>query len=59
MKKKDKEIIYNKLLETVWVSRWTENKQALYAVLTPEEAVEIVNNIFKDIDKLGFKIIKK
>lgn len=47
------------LLEAVWVSRWTENKQALYAVLQPEEAMQAVKDIFIELDKIGYEIRKK
>ena len=47
------------LLEAVWVSRWTENKQALYAVLQPEEAMQSVKDIFIELDKIGYEIKKK
>jgi len=55
----DKEELFNLLLECVWVSRWTdEKKESLYAVLTPEEAENIVNNILKELDDNNFKIVK-
>jgi hypothetical protein len=55
----DKEELFNLLLECIWVSRWTdEKKESLYAVLTPEEAENIVNDILKELDNKGFKIIK-
>jgi hypothetical protein len=47
------------LLEAIWISRWSENGQALVAVLEPDEAQEIVDNIFKELDKIGYKITKK
>lgn len=57
---KDKEKIHNLLLETVWISRWTdEKKNSLYAVLTTEEAKQMVKDILNDLDNKGFKIVKK
>jgi hypothetical protein len=56
---KEKEIIENALLEAIWISRWTQNNQALYAVLTSEEAFQIVKNIHDELDKIGYKITKK
>ena len=47
------------LLEAVWVTRWTKNKQALIAVLEPEEAEQIVKDIFIELDKIGYEIKKK
>jgi hypothetical protein len=52
--------IYFSLLESIWISRWTdERQQSLYAVLTPEEAEGAVKDILKDLDDAGFKIVKK
>jgi len=57
---KDKDDIYYILLESVWVSRWTDEKQqSLYAVLTPEEAESIAKDILTNLDNAGFKIVKK
>jgi Flp pilus assembly CpaF family ATPase len=56
----DKEELFYLLLECVWISRWTdEKKESLYAVLTPEEAENIVNDILKELNNKGFKIIRK
>lgn len=56
----DKEKLHDTLLESIWISRWTdENQESLYAVLTPEEAETIVNDILNDLYKNGFKIVKK
>lgn len=56
---KEKEKIKNALLDAVWTMRWTENKQALYAILEPEEAMKIVDDIFIELDKIGYEITKK
>jgi hypothetical protein len=55
----ENELIDNALLEAVWVTRWTENNQALYAVLKTEEAFKIVQDIHIELDKIGYKISKK
>jgi len=47
------------LLEAVYISRWTPNGQAIYAVLTPEEAQQVVKDIFIELDKIGYEIKKK
>jgi len=57
---KDKDDIHYILLESVWISRWTDEKQqSLCAVLTPEEAESIANDILSNLENAGFKIIKK
>ena len=53
------EEIRNIILEAIWISRWTENKEALIAVLTPEEAEEIVNDILVKLSDSGYQITKK
>ena len=54
----EREEIENILLEAVWVSRWI-SKDALAAVLTPEEAIKAVIDIFEELDKAGYEIRKK
>lgn len=54
----EKEKIEGILLEAVWVTRWI-NKDALAAVLEPEEAIKVVEDIFNDLDKAGYEIRKK
>lgn len=56
---KEKEEVENLLLEAVWVSRWTPNKQALIAVLESEEAMQIAKDIFSELEKAGYEIVKK
>lgn len=53
------EDVENSLLDAVWTMRWTENKESMYAVLEPEEAMRIVENIVKELDKIGYEIKKK
>lgn len=55
----DKIKIETALLEAVWISRWTQSGQGLSAVLTEGEANHIVNNIFEELDKIGYEIKKK
>lgn len=47
------------LLEAIWIMRWSDNKEVLYAVLTVEEAEQMCDNIIKELDKAGYKIVKK
>ena len=49
----------NILLESVWITRWTENEEAIYAVLTSEEALKIVADILSELDINGYEIKKK
>jgi len=59
MNPEEREEVENTLLEAVWISRWTDNKQALYAVLDSDEAFKIVRDIFTELDKIGYEIRKK
>lgn len=52
------EEICNILIESLWTMRWTENKEALYAVLTSEESEHIVENILNNLTSNGYTIIK-
>ena len=56
---KEKTKIETALLEAIWISRWTENKQALISVLTEEEAMQIVSNILTELNNIGYEIKKK
>jgi len=57
--KDEKETIETALLEAVWISRWSQNGQGLSAALSESEASHIVNNIFEELDKIGYEIKKK
>lgn len=57
MRKSDKVVVA--LLNAVWVSRWNKNKTALTAVLTTEEAELIVDDIFLELEKIGYEIRRK
>lgn len=56
MRKPNKVVIA--LLEAIWISRWNKNKTALSAVLEPEEAEKIVDDIFIELKKIGYEIRK-
>lgn len=47
------------LLDAIWIMRWNENKTAMSAVLTVEEAYNICKNIIKELDDAGYKIVSK
>lgn len=47
------------LLEAIYLMRWNEAKTAMTAVLTPEECNQIVRDIYHELDKAGYKIVKK
>lgn len=47
------------LLKAIWISRWNEDKTALTAVLTPDEAMKMCQDIREKLDKAGYNIIKK
>jgi len=47
------------LLDAVWITRWTDNKQALFAILEPEEAELSVKNIFSELNNIGYEIKMK
>ena len=59
MKPENKEKIEDALYEAVSVSRWTENEEALYVVLKPEEIEQSVKDIFTNLDKAGYEISRK
>lgn len=59
MKSEDKRKVIYALQESVYISRWSDNKESLSAVLTPDETRDIVNNIFKELDNAGYEIVKK
>ena len=58
MDAEEKQKVEDALLEAVWVSRWY-GPDALVAVLEPEEAMQIVADIFTELDKIGYEIRKK
>lgn len=60
LKKEDKkEDIDIALLEAIWTMRFSENKESIYAVLTVEEAQQIVKDIYIELDKIGYEIKNK
>lgn len=56
--KDEREVIETALLEAVWISRWAQNG-GLSAVLSDGEAHHIVDNIFEELEKIGYEIKKK
>lgn len=50
--------IKNIILESIWVSRWNNEKTALTAVLTPEEAFKITDDIIIELKNNGYEIKK-
>lgn len=60
MTEEEKDEIQDALLKAIWIMRWTdENKHGMYAVLKVDEAMEMVKDIHKELDKAGYKIVKK
>ena len=55
----ERDVIETALLEAVWISRWTQSGQGLVAALSDGEAHHIVDNIFEELDKIGYEIKKK
>ncbi len=47
------------LLEAIWLMRWNEDKTALTAVLSEEECQQMCKDIVTELDKAGFKIVRK
>jgi len=47
------------LSESIYISRWNDDKTALTAVLTPDETEKIINDIISNLNKEGYKIVKK
>lgn len=47
------------LLEAIWISRWNKDKTSLTSVLSVEESIKMCEDIKKELDKAGYKIIKK
>ncbi|MDA3892275.1 MAG: hypothetical protein PF517_11485 [Salinivirgaceae bacterium] len=57
---KDKnEDIHLALLEAIWIMRWNKTETALSAVLEVEEAHKMCEDIIVELDKAGYKIVKK
>jgi len=54
----EREIIETALLEAVWISRWAKSG-GLAAVLSDGEVHHIVDNIFEELEKIGYEIKKK
>jgi len=57
--KKEIELIEFALYEAIYISRYTENKEGVYAVLQVEEAEQMVKDIFEELNKIGYEIVRK
>tara|TARA_R110000824_G_scaffold33981_6_gene108514 strand:+ start:585 stop:761 length:177 start_codon:yes stop_codon:yes gene_type:complete len=55
MKEEIKEI----LIKALDIERWAPKTNATYPFLEEEEKEEMVNNILKEMEDKGYKIIKK
>ena len=53
------EEIENALLEAIYIMRWNEDETSLTAVLTVEEVEQATRDIIEELDKAGYKIVKK
>jgi hypothetical protein len=47
------------LLKAIWLGRWNNDKTAMTAVLTGEEALQMSKDIIKELDKAGYEITRK
>lgn len=51
----------NELEEAIFsainVTRWTKNDDRIYPVLTRDETEEVIQNVFTELEKAGFKIV--
>ena len=57
MKEKDK--ISEVLLDAIWVTRWNEPAKLGLPIIDSIEAIQMIERIFKELDKSGYKIVKK
>ncbi len=51
--------IQEALLEAVFVTRWNEEMTSMYPLLSINETKEVINDVVIELNKAGFKIIKK
>jgi len=56
--KEELELIDSALYNAIYIMRWTENKEGLYAVLQVEEAEKMVEDIVSELNKIGYEIKK-
>jgi hypothetical protein len=50
--------VENALLEAIWTMRWNKDKTSMYAIMEPEEATKIAENIHIELKKIGYSIQK-
>ena len=55
----DKEELELALLEAIWIMRWNKAKTSMTAVLTVKEARTMAKDVVKELNKAGFRIVKK
>jgi len=53
------EEIESALMEGVWLMRWNKEKTSMSAVLQAVEAHKICSEVIEELDKAGYKIVKK
>ncbi len=53
------EKIKDALLEAVYITRWRTDGESQYALLDTSELKETIDNIIKELDDAGFKIVEK
>ena len=53
------EKIKDALLEDIFIMRWKKDRTSQYALLNTIELKETIDNIFKELDDAGYKIVKK
>jgi predicted metal-dependent RNase len=59
MKKQEKNNIRVALLKAIFITRWNEEYKMSINVLEPNEVEDILENIFIELDKIGYEIKKK
>ena len=53
------EKIKDALLEAIFVMRWKKDRTSQYALLNTIELKETIDNILRELDAAGYKIVKK
>lgn len=59
MSKEDNQEIESALMEAIWIMRWSENGESLHSVLEVDEAEKMCEDILIELNKAGYKIVKK
>ena len=47
------------MMEAVWLMRWSKNRESLHSVLKIREAEKICVDLIFELNKAGYKIVKK